>query len=414
MTDEQPVKQYLAKKSLAADWQHFDVVISGGGLSGCLTALSLCDLKKPNGELLSIAIIETNKVSQGHSLSFDDRVLALSHGTAAYLEQLNVWSLLKDDAQAIEKIHISDRGHYGKTRLEAKNHQVSALGYVVEMSLIGQALLKVLTTKENVTWFSSDSIADIHWQTSHVELELNSGQTLTAQLLLGCDGVNSPCREFAKIESSHSAYGQSALITNVSTALAHNNIAYERFTDSGPIAMLPLSNNRCSLVWTLPPELAEQLKTLDDDAFKAELEKAFGSYLGAITKVGVRAVYPLNLVQAKAQVFHRMALVGNASHTIHPIAGQGFNLGVRDVQQLAKLIVTAIIEGQDIGNFTLLNEYQQQRNKDQKQVIALTDSLVTLFSNQLPPLVVGRNIGLKVLNYLSPLKKALVNKTMGY
>ena len=237
---------------------------------------------------------------------------------------------------------------------------------------------------------------------------------LQTRLLLGCDGVNSPCRTFANIDCNQSSYGQSALITNVATDIAHQNVAYERFTETGPIAMLPLSNNRCSLVWTLTPELAEEMQALDDEAFKIALEQAFGSWLGAITKVGKRDVYPLNLVQAKAQVYHRMALVGNASHTIHPIAGQGFNLGVRDVQQLAQLIATAQSNDEDIGHFTLLNKYQEQRSKDQKQVIALTDSLVTLFSTQLPPLVVGRNIGLKVLNYFSPLKKALVNKTMGY
>ncbi len=406
-------KQNLTSQSKPQE-QHFDIVISGGGLSGCLMALSLCDLKNTEDQPLTIAIIETNEISQGKSKSFDDRVLALSHGTAAYFKKLNVWQYLTDDAQPIEKIHISDRGHYGKARLDAKSYHVAALGYVVEMALIGQALLKSLDTKSNITWFSPDSIANINWQQAQVDIKLNSGTSLTSKLLLGCDGVNSPCRTFANISSSHDSYGQSALIANVSTDIAHQNIAFERFTETGPIAMLPLSNNRSSLVWTLPPELADKMQALDDSAFKIALEQAFGSWLGAITKVGKRDVYPLNLVQANAQVYHRMALVGNASHTIHPIAGQGFNLGVRDVQQLAALINTAITNGQDIGDFALLNQYQQQRHSDQKQVITLTDSLVTLFSNQLPPLVVGRNIGLKVLNYLSPLKKALVNKTMGY
>ena len=392
----------------------FDIVISGGGLSGCLMALSLCHLRNAKGEKLSIAIVEANKAEQGQSKSFDDRVLALSHGTANYLKQLNVWSLLQKDAQPIEKIHISDREHYGKARLEAKNHKVEALGYVVEMSLIGQALHSKLAQQNNITWFTPDSIENIQWQQTQVTLALNSGETVVTSLLLGCDGVNSPCRSFANIESRTMAYGQSALITNVATLNKHQNVAYERFTENGPIAMLPLSNNRCSLVWTLTPELAEKMQALNDADFKLALEQAFGSWLGTVTQVGRRAVYPLNLVEANTQVYHRMALVGNASHTIHPIAGQGFNLGVRDVQQLAGLIESALKKSQDIGNFSLLNQYQQDRSKDQKQVINLTDSLVTLFSNQLPPLVIGRNVGLKVLNYLTPLKNALVNKTMGY
>tara|TARA_B110000090_G_scaffold91021_1_gene103169 strand:+ start:2384 stop:3613 length:1230 start_codon:yes stop_codon:yes gene_type:complete len=401
-------------KTLEATPQDFDIVISGGGLSGCLMASSLSDLRNTDGKLLSIAIIETVGISQGYSLSFDDRVLALSHGTASYFAQLGVWDFLQEVAQPIEKIHISDRSHYGKARLEAKNHQVSALGYVAEMSLIGQALLQVLLVKKNITWFTPDSIENINWQQSHVDIELNSGTLLTTKLLVGCDGVNSSCRTFANIESNQTSYEQSALIANVSTNISHQNVAYERFTETGPIAMLPLSKNRCSLVWTLTPALAEQMLLLDDNAFKVALEKAFGSWLGAITKVGKRDVYPLNLVQAKTQIYHRMALVGNASHTIHPIAGQGFNLGVRDVQQLSQLIKTAQKKGGDIGDFALLNQYQQQRSNDHKQVITLTDSLVTLFSNQLPPLVIGRSVGLKVLNYLSPLKKVLVKKTMGY
>ena len=409
MTSEAHTKQMLKPAAL-----NVDIVISGGGLSGCLMALSLCDFKNPDGELLSIAIIENNPINQGRSLSFDDRVLALSHGTAAYFAQLGAWEFLQKDAQPIEKIHISDRGHYGKARLDASTNKVAALGYVVEMSLIGQALLQALMIKKNITWFTPDSIATVQWQQSQVDIALHSGQLLSSQLLLGCDGVNSPCRRLANIESSHSAYEQSALIANVTTDMAHQNIAYERFTETGPIALLPLSNNRCSLVWTLTPELAGKMQSLDDNAFKIALEHAFGSWLGTITDVGQRHIYPLNLVQAHTQIYHRMALVGNASHTIHPIAGQGFNLGVRDVQQLAQLIKLAQVKGKDIGGFALLNQYQQQRSTDQQQVIRLTDSLVTLFSNQLPPLVIGRNIGLKVLNYLSPLKKMLVNKTMGY
>lgn len=405
--------------------QHFDIIISGGGLSGTLMALSLADLKKSDGSTLSIAIVEANAIHQDASKSFDDRVLALSHGTAAYLAQIGAWQTLQTDAQPIEKIHISDRGFYGKARLNATDYQVAALGYVVEMSLIGKSLLTALAIKNNITWFSPDTIANIDWQQSKVNISLASEIGLSCQLLLACDGVNSSCRAFAGIEVNEVDYQQSALIANVSTAIKHQNIAYERFTQTGPIAMLPLSSahpqtsphsesNRCSLVWTLTPELAEQMMALDDQAFKCALENAFGSWLGAITIVGKRNIYPLKLLQAQQQIYHRMALIGNASHTIHPIAGQGFNLGVRDVQQMAELVKQALNDKQDIGQLSLLSCYQQQRQQDQKDVISLTDSLVTLFSNTLPPLVIGRNIGLKVLNYVSPLKRILVKKTMGY
>jgi 2-octaprenyl-6-methoxyphenol hydroxylase len=427
----------------------FDIIISGGGLSGSLMALSLADLTKADGSLLSIAIIEANAPAanetantaknqntaqqQNTSALFDDRVLALSHASAKYLDSVNVWQHLSPDACAIEKIDISDRGHYGKARIEAKTHEVSALGYVIAMAKIGQALLKVLASKSNVQWFSPDAITAINWHPKStinhtiIDVTLNTGNTLQTSLLLGCDGVNSPCRQLAKISVNKSDYQQVALIANVATEKPHNNKAFERFTELGPIAMLPLTElnntqNRCSLVWTMSAEQSGQLLTLNDTDFCAQLELAFGSWLGEITQVGKRHTYPLVLLQAQQQTYHRMALIGNASHTIHPIAGQGFNLGLRDVQLMASLIENQLqnqpqnkSQNQvDIGSFALLNEYSLKRAQDQTQIINLTDSLVTLFSNSLPPMVVGRNTGLKILNYLSPLKKTLVNKLMGY
>ena len=425
----------IDKKTPFLKTQYFDIIISGGGLSGSLMALSLADLKKADGCLLSIAIVEATKptttTDQDNAKPlFDDRVLALSHGSASYLKEMGVWQHLSNEACAIEKIDISDRGHYAKARLEAQEHGVSALGYVIEMALIGKAQLKELANKSNVQWFSPNRIIDIDWHVNdksndhknRVEVKLDSEQTLQANLLLACDGANSPCRQLAGINISQSDYQQVALIANVATKNPHNNKAFERFTECGPLAMLPLSklngDSRCSLVWTMPPEQSKQILALNDSEFKQQLELAFGSWLGAITQVGKRDVYPLVLLQAQQQTFHRMALIGNASHTIHPIAGQGFNLGLRDVQQMSVLIEKALNESTDadtdIGSFALLNEYAQKRQLDQKQVIELTDSLVTLFANDLLPLVVGRNIGLKVMNYLSPLKSTLVNKLMGY
>jgi 2-octaprenyl-6-methoxyphenol hydroxylase len=392
----------------------FDVVIAGGGLSGALTALSLADLSHNSGKHLSIAIVEANAIHQNPALTYDDRVLALAHGSASYLNQLQVWPLLKEAATGIKNIHVSDRGYYGKARLKASDYQVSSLGYVIELALIGQALLKVLASKSNVTWFCPDSISKINWQKNHLNVQLASKQTLKARLLLACDGANSPCREMAKIKCSSHEYQQHAVIANVSTEKPHLGKAFERFTEFGPIAMLPLSQNRCSLVWTLPPEKAAQTCALTDEQFKTELQQAFGYWLGEITQVGKRNSFPLTLVQAESNIAPRLALVGNASHTIHPIAGQGFNLGLRDVKQLASLIKHALATEQDIGEYALLMAYQQHRQVDQQQIIQLTDSLVTFFSNQLPPMVLGRNIGLKVLNYFSPLKKALATKTMGY
>ena len=424
--------------------QHFDVIISGGGLSGSLMALSLSQLTKADGSLLSIAIVEAlpfKETSPADDIAlFDARVLALSHGSAKYLDKLGAWQYLKNDACAITDIDISDRGHFAKARLTAKEHGVNALGYVIDMALIGKAQLKALNqnTKNNIQWFSPDSITEIVWRgnlgdnnketaspkNQQVNVKLKSGKLLSTQLLLGCDGIQSPVRKHANIEIISDDYGQVALIANVSTSKAHHHKAFERFSEFGPIAMLPLKSinsnsskdgsSRCSLVWTMTPEQAQRIKELDDDAFKEVLEREFGSYLGAITQVGKRDTYPLVLMQAQRQIYHRMALIGNASHTIHPIAGQGFNLGLRDVEVMAELIEGALAAEQDIGHFSLLHAYQANRTKDQNEIIKLTDSLVTLFANNLPPLVVGRNLALQALNVISPLKKALVKKTMGY
>ena len=430
--------------------QYFDVIISGGGLSGSLMALSLSKLVKADGSLLSIAIIEALPFKQtspaDENTLFDARVLALSHGSAKYLAKHGVWQYLKDDASEITDIDISDRGHFAKVRLTAKQHGVNALGYVIDMALIGKAQLTALSNntitttnstgiKKNIHWFSPDSIADINWHNNNksatdkaqVKVTLNSGKRLSAKLLLGCDGVQSPVRKLANIKVTCDDYQQVALIANVSTSKAHQHKAFERFTEFGPIAMLPLNPlksakakssvggaSRCSLVWTMTPAQAEEINDLSDDAFKVELERAFGSYLGAITHVGKRDTYPLVLLQAQQQSYHRLALLGNASHTIHPIAGQGFNLGLRDVEVMTELVKNALAAEQDIGNFALLHSYQLNRAKDQQQVIQLTDSLVTLFANDLPPLIVGRNIALQALNVISPLKSALVKKAMGY
>lgn len=413
----------------------FDIIIAGGGLSGCLMALSLASLTKADGDLLSIAIVEANDIqhSSTNNLAspvFDDRVLALSHGSAAYLKQLGAWQHLADDACAIAAIDISDRGHYGKARLAAKAQQVQALGYVIDMALIGKSLFTELAHKPNVHWFCPDSINDINWRANNentlVSVTLDSGKQLSAGLLLACDGANSPCRQLAGIHVSRHDYQQVAVIANVSTQKNHQNKAFERFTEFGPIAMLPLSDlrvssngsknskNRCSLVWTMSVEQSEALALLNDSDFAKQLEQNFGGWLGDITHVGKRDTYPLSLLQAEQQYYHRMALLGNASHTLHPIAGQGFNLGLRDVQLMAKLVTQNLQASGDIGSFAMLNEYAQQRQKDQQQIITLTDALVTLFANDLPPLVVGRNIGLSLMNVMPPIKHSLVHQLMGY
>ncbi len=420
---------------MPAKKQAFDMIIAGGGLAGMLTALSLSQLRNANGEPLSLAIVEAvatnNKPAVAnshddkteHSSAFDARVLALSHASMKFLSSLSLWQQLKSVVAPIKHIHISDRYHYGKARIAADTLGVDAVGYVIEMLQLAETLRGALQKQHNITWFCPDKIEQIDWQIDSVIVGLSSQQTIEANLLIACDGAQSACRQFANIATTTKAYTQSAIIANVTMERAHHNRAFERFTDTGPIALLPLNESeatgrdghyRCSIVWTLPPEQAKNIIALADEQFADAFTQAFGYWLGGVCKVGKRWLFPLNLVQAEQQIHHRMVLVGNASHTLHPIAGQGFNLGLRDVEQLTEFIRQRLVSGQPYANLGQLSQYQAQRKQDHQHIIALTDSLVTLFSNQLPPLVAGRNIGLKVLNYLTPLKKAFADKTMGY
>ncbi|MFD2166082.1 2-octaprenyl-6-methoxyphenyl hydroxylase [Thalassotalea euphylliae] len=394
----------------------YDIVIAGGGLSGLLTAVALSH----QTNFARIAIIESNDLSTASNVSFDDRVIALSHGSVDYIKQLGVWHQMSADATAIEHIHISDRGNYGKARIAANDHNVDALGHVVPLSSIANTLLQKAKTFSTIDWLSPNSIAKIEFLAERVELVLDNTQQINTKLLVACDGGQSMCRKAAGIANTSRDYQQSAVIANVTTQNPHNNVAYERFTEQGPIAMLPMTGNQCSLVWTVNHDNAEIIKTLNEQAFCQALEEAFGRYLGAIEGTTKRSVFPLKLVQAERQTFHRLALVGNASHAIHPIAGQGFNLGIRDIKELVQLLSEGNKDTQkeersfDPGRGKVLNQYQQCRGQDQQEIITLTDSMVTLFSNELPPLVAGRNVGVKVMNYCRALQQAFVNKTMGY
>ncbi len=393
--------------------QH-DVIIVGGGLSGMLSALSLVSATKANGKPLSVALVEAKPLVQHPKTSFDDRVLALSHHSATYLKQLGVWSAIADKVTPITQIHISDRNHLGKARLYAQDHGVEALGYVIELAKLGQALYERLKHFAEVHWYCPNAVDAIHWQAEQVVVQLQQGQSLIAKLLLACDGAHSRCRQLAKINSYVKPYQQSAIIANVKLQQPHQGQAFERFTPCGPLALLPMSDNRCSLVWTQPDTDAEAIANLSDTEFKQALQQAFGYWLGTIVQVGQREVHPLSLVTVERNSFHRMALVGNASHTMHPIAGQGFNLGLRDVVELSELITRAWQQQQDIGALRLLQCYEQRRLPDQQRMISVTDSLVHCFSNDYAPLVVSRNIGLTALNYLSPLKHVLAKTMMGY
>lgn len=231
---------------------------------------------------------------------------------------------------------------------------------------------------------------------------------------MAADGSRSALATQCGVEWQQQPYGQVAVIANVSTAAEHNGRAFERFTQHGPLAMLPMSDGRCSLVWCHPQEKAEDVKAWSDERFCSELQKAFGWRLGRITHAGKRAVYPLSLTTASQSVSHRVALVGNAAQTLHPIAGQGFNLGLRDVMSLAEALSQAWSEQKDCGAYPVLSHYQKRRQADKEATIGVTDGLVHLFANRWAPLVAGRNLGLMAMELFIPARDVLAQRTLGW
>ena len=383
----------------------FDVLIVGGGMVGASLAIALRD------QPLRMGMIEAGAWQVEDKPGYDDRSIALAWGSRRIFESMGVWQVMTSAATAIKTIHVSDRGHFGFTRLDARQQQVEALGYVITARAIGKVLTQQLLDQANVTLISPATVTNIDFDNTCANVTVDQeGQSrqLKTRLLVGADGVQSSVRELLSVETTMNDYGQTAVIANLTTEKPHHHVAFERFTNTGPMALLPLDNNRCALVWTVEKEQVDDVMSLDDDAFLQAVQKRFGYRLGKLIKVGKRDAYPLRLVRAQEQVRERLVLIGNAAHTLHPVAGQGFNLGLRDVATLAQVIAEARQMEKDIGSLPILNHYAEWRISDHNRVISFTDNLVKLFSNDFPPLSFARNVGLLMADVLPPVKKALL------
>lgn len=392
----------------------YDILIVGGGMVGATMAYALSPLP------LRIGVIEAVPFKSDSQPSYDDRAIALAYGSARIIETMGLWDKLSNKVSPIKKIHVSDRGHFGVTRIDSAAEQVDALGYVIENRLVGAVLAEQLPKLGNVELICPATV-------SHVELTADSAhltvagegepRPLNAKLVIAADGGNSVVRQLLEIPTRSWNYGQTAVIANITPARHHQGVAYERFTHSGPVALLPNAAaddpKRCSLVWTVRSGDEERILNLSGADFLAELQRCFGYRLGELEKVGRRNVYPLKLVRAKQQVRPRLALIGNAAHTLHPIAGQGFNLGLRDVAVLADVLAEACSAGEDVGAAAVMQHYADWRHWDHRKVIGFTDTLARLFSNPLAPVALARNIGLVAVDVVPPLKRILTRQTMG-
>lgn len=387
----------------------YDLLIAGGGLAGNCLALALHD----SG--MRIAIVEAHSPAQRHGSALGDRALALAKGTVRLLEALGVWQGVAHLATPIEHIHVSDQGHFGKTRLSAQQERVDAFGYVIIARDLEEHVAD-LVAQAPVTQFCPARITGLMSGKQQICVTLDDGgakSELTARLVAGADGGQSSVRRLLHIGQKTTDYGQAALVTTVATELPHQHTAFERFTASGPLALLPLGKNRCAVVWSRSPEDAAALLSLSDAAFIAALHQCFGYKLGALQLAAPRHAFPLALVQAEQMVSGRAVLIGNAAHQLHPVAGQGFNLGLRDVAQLAEIVQSRYAQSQDIGAAGFLADYAAERQRDHNRVIGFTHSLVQIFSNTHAPLAAARNAGLTLLDQIPATKSRLTRYAMG-
>ncbi len=396
----------------------YDILIVGGGMIGASLACALAPLS------LKIGIIERYPLRSSSQASFDDRSTALAYGTRKIFQSMGIWPLLEPVAMPITGIHISDRGHFGATRLNSQQCGVEALGYVIENRELGAVLQSTLEQNQQLELICPADVEEVNINEHYAEVSVNeNGQTrhLTAALIVAADGSQSLIRQQLGMPSKIWTYGQTALISNVSSSAPHQQLAYERFTETGPLALLPMRPlteqgqmvSRYSLVWTVRDEQLEEYLGLNDEAFLQRLQQCFGRRLGEFVRVGTRHSYPLQLVRVPTQVQSRVALIGNAAHTLHPVAGQGYNLGMRDVAVLTEVLANALSAAADIGDLQVLKQYAEWRRRDHDSVTAFTDGLVRIFTNPLLPVKIARSMALTTLDFVPPLKRMLSKHTMG-
>jgi 2-octaprenyl-6-methoxyphenol hydroxylase len=385
-----------------------ELIIAGAGLNGLLLAVACA------GAGLSVAVVDPHDPAVMRDAGFDDRTSAIAYGSKLVLDGIGIWPAVAAEAEAILEIRVADDNsplflHYDHRELR----NATPLGYIVENRVLRSALLARAQALPPLRLLTGRALAAAEARPGGAVVTLDDGERLASRLVAAADGKDSPLRHGAGIATTGWRYRQTSIVTTVAHDRPHGGIAIEHFLPAGPFAILPMTGNRSSIVWTEHSDLAPALLALPEAEFAAELRARFGDFLGALTPAGPRWLYPLALMQAQRYVAPRLALVGEAAHVIHPIAGQGLNVGIRDVAALAELVVDQRRRGLDIGDDGLLQRYQRWRRTDALVLAAVTDGLNRLFSNTIAPVKLARDVGLSIVDRLPPLKRALMRHAMG-
>ncbi len=387
-----------------------DVLIAGGGYVGMVTAVAI----KASAPHLTVTVVDGAPLDAWKK---DPRASSIAAAAARMLKQLGCWQKIEPQAQPITDMIITDSRTSDPVRpvfltFEGDVEEGEPFGYMVENHILNTSLHS-RAHELGIHFIGETSVLSFDNQANAVSISLSDGQQFSAKLLIAADGARSKLRDMAGIKTVNWDYGQSGIVCNVKHEKPHHGRAIEHFLPAGPFAILPLTNNRSSLVWTERTEDADRLIKEDDFIFEAELEQRFGHHLGAITVETPRRAFPLGLTLVREYVKPRFALVGDAAHRIHPIAGQGMNLGFRDAAAIAEVIIETDRLGLDIGSFAALERYQAWRRFDTVQMGVTTDILTRLFSNDSTALRTLRTVGLGLVDRMTPLKQYFIKQAAG-
>mgnify|MGYP000273977319 CR=1 FL=1 len=389
--------------------KHYDVIIVGGGMVGLTLACAL------GQQAFSVAVVEAYEpldIQAGDD--YELRVSAISKSSQQVFENINAWQgMLKRRASPYQHMHVWDATGDGKIHFDAADLGVDVLGHIIENRVVQFSLYEQCQQLRNVELFCPHQVKEIHYSEAQSEIILDDESCITTKLLVGADGANSKVRDVAGIVIDKSAYEQKGVVSVVKSTQFHKSTAWQRFLPTGPLAFLPLSDGRCSIVWSAENQRADQLLAMDDETFCRELEQEFDYTLGKVESAGQRAAFPLIRRHANEYVKKGLALIGDAAHTIHPLAGQGVNLGILDAAALAETLVTARAKGQNIASITTLRKYERWRRADNSLMMYSMSGFKNLFSNEQSNLAFIRNAGLNLVNSMGPVKHKFMRHAMG-